>query len=833
MAFTKHASLESAQILDVKGTRERSKTASLDKLSDFSDFRTQDGYMYARIRAISSRVNKNNDGWPSVELAGSPDVFDQHTSSEGFTVEASKEKKYGFSTFVGKPIFVDHNNTDPSRARGVIVDAKFHVDDSHTASLDPYYSSDNVDREHLPAAWVELLLEIDAERFPRLAQAIKEGSENPDKGIDGFSMGCDVERTICNICSNEATAPDEFCDHIRMKGATFDYKDSSTGTKTSKKSYENCYGIKFFEISAVFDPADETALLRELVHKEGSVKQGSYLQHKRAIVEGELEEGQLDHPDPLNRDEAVMQLAQQYIEQGIESNLAFDRALREVNRGLPGAGDGEVFQPKMKDYDLSTMDKFGPPVDPGAVAPEDMPPGFAADAEEELNKRWGPNRPKKNDPRWSHTKEADNPPPQSELTKAPEDVDTLREEKICPVCGSDMDSEKCEVCGHIEPPEGLNTPDLTKADSFDQVEEATNPEGGQSFLDARKNGEPERLSSAMWEPKFAGRINVQERPIKSDPTPVSDEPKESIIKDEAKPVTSSTRTAADLVAVAGQTQQENSMSDHRTADATPADPSGKPDKRVDVTGVGGVIDANNEAASKPEGAHSWEPKGTTVDVTGKGGILEDSNAEAAKPSVGTQDVEKVVKTQDSGPTKTFDNSNEPNSAVTDRAVQSHAEREAAKSGVKPNGGADVQPQRREDVETVVETKPQSGTDQWTGTGGNGVTRQADPVTKKVDPNIDVKKSQVTSHIVNAFKLADTEVELGMLDASAKYARVAELEGEEPAVVEAQLQTLARVRTAGLAKQPTVTRLPSLKQASRDESQEKTASFDDGVHEPLW
>jgi hypothetical protein len=40
----------------------------------------------------------------------------------------------------------------------------------------------------------------------------------------------------------------------------------STSLRLGKvsKSYENCYGVKFFEISAVFDPADETALLREI-----------------------------------------------------------------------------------------------------------------------------------------------------------------------------------------------------------------------------------------------------------------------------------------------------------------------------------------------------------------------------------------------------------------------------------------------------------------------------------------------------------------------------------------------------------------------------------------
>jgi hypothetical protein len=113
---------------------------------------------------------------------------------------------------------VDHHNSDPKKARGVIVDAKFHVDDHKTASLDPYYSSDDVDPEHLPASWVELLLEVDAKNFPRLARAIIEGSRNPDKGIDGFSMGCDVERSVCSICKNSATSPEEFCNHIKLKG---------------------------------------------------------------------------------------------------------------------------------------------------------------------------------------------------------------------------------------------------------------------------------------------------------------------------------------------------------------------------------------------------------------------------------------------------------------------------------------------------------------------------------------------------------------------------------------------------------------------------------------
>ncbi len=259
------------------------------------------------------------------------------------------------------------------------------------------------------------------------------------------------------------------------------------------------------------------------------------------------------------------------------------------------------------------------------------------------------------------------------------------------------------------------------------------------------------------------------------------------------------------------------MSNRVAADA----PSGtKEDKRVDVTGVGGVMDATNEKASEPTGAHSWENAGTTTDVEGKGGILEDSNEEASKPSVGTENVEKVVRTDDSGPTKTFDNSNEPGSAVTDKVF---APFEGAKQGVKPIGGPDVQPQRRENVEQESGfSNPQDGTDQWTGTGGNGVTKQQDPVTKKVDPNIAVEK--MTS-VVELFKIADAEVELGLIDKDQKYDRIAELEEASPEEIATTSKVLARVRTAGLRRSSSTTpngvgRVPSMRGGST-----RTASVD--------
>jgi hypothetical protein len=694
MALTKYASFEVSKVLDIKSAPERVKTASLKTLSDFHDYRTEDGFLYVRLRAISSRTNKNHDGWPTIELAGGKDVWDKHiaqrTAGEGFTIEATERQEYGFPTFLGKPNFIDHHNSDPKRARGAVVDAKFHVLDSKTSATDDYWGSEDVDPEHSPASEIELLVEVDAKTFPKYAKALVDGE------IDGFSMGCDVDYSKCSHCGNEATNPDEYCSHVVMKGAEHTYESGRKIGKTGR-SYENCYGIKFFEISGVFDPADETATAREV----------------RASVLAET--GQPDEP-------------------------------------------------------------------------------------------------------------------QSFKTKAPEDVDTMRQEKICPLCGSDMDAEKCDVCGYEEPPEQLQNPDLSQAQQTDeltdqadgQVTDPVNPgtggpgaESAETYLKARNPQPTARVTSDMrWEPR-----GIDTAKLAAAPKPSGDEPKETVTSDQTQPVTSAFRTAQQMIAAAKR-NQENNMSDRTKVAADPADTSAKPDKRVDVTGVGGVDHATNEEASKPAGPDG-QP-GTTVDVTGKGGIIEDSNAEASKPSAGTESLptagegsddsgfNKDKTTDDSGKTKTFDNSNEPGSAVSDKAFPTSAKK--GTDPADPVGKAD----ERINVEEPPHDRVGPGTDQWTGTGGNGVTRQADPVTDKPTQSGGIKASGLVS--LAALKLADVEVELGITSKDNKYNRLAQLSSLSDIEIAAELRAISKVKTAGLTRTASkggVGRLPSFSRIASD------------------
>lgn len=262
----------SADVLEVQ---RGAKKASNIKLSSFEHlpedaFREDDDYIYVKVRAISSQVNKNFDSWPAYELAGmDKSSFDQFvsklddtdkTSSRSvrvFTANAVDTRDgFGFKTFSGRPVFVDHNNSDPGRARGVVVDAVLHVEPSNKKEAsDSYWASPEAESYHKPETWIELLMEIDAKQFPKLAAALESGE------IDSVSMGASVQNTECNICANVAETQDDFCHHIANKGNVF--FSQKEGRK--KIAAEVCHDVSFFEISNVFDPADPTAVHTEPV----------------------------------------------------------------------------------------------------------------------------------------------------------------------------------------------------------------------------------------------------------------------------------------------------------------------------------------------------------------------------------------------------------------------------------------------------------------------------------------------------------------------------------------------------------------------------------------
>lgn len=192
----------SASVAGFAASRDsRGRTASRVKVGSFEYEPAGPDYLYVSLRALSAdRPNLNMDMFPSDELR-----------------EAHK-------TFVGSCVFLEHDNRDPEKSRGAIIASRFHEEDPDDK-------------------WVEILMELDERRCPKLCSMIRSGE------INTFSMGCEVDYSECPICGKTAEQPWQFCEHMRNKGREYD----------GKLAYEICHGIEFFEESVVYNPADPTA----------------------------------------------------------------------------------------------------------------------------------------------------------------------------------------------------------------------------------------------------------------------------------------------------------------------------------------------------------------------------------------------------------------------------------------------------------------------------------------------------------------------------------------------------------------------------------------------
>lgn len=877
-----------AEILDVKSSPSRVRHAALDHFADFEDYRTDDDFVYVRVRAISSRVNKNNDGWPSNEL------------------------KKSYKTFIGKPLFVDHHNHDPKLARGVVVDAQLHIDEdtAKVSKHDPYYAS--APEEHLPATWVELLLEVDAKTYPKLAKSIVEGD------IDGVSMGANVEWTKCSHCGNVAHTPEEYCTHVRSKGAHFDYTDSKTGKKTSKRAYEDCYDFGFFELSFVFDPADETALISDIktaqrravanaVRKEAASQDFDQQMIGRARTA--YRQAQAEGADEPTMWRAAMKAL---FDHGIRGKEAFSMVLAAIEphaqtvaktamefdpdeaEGLaPGTemgGEPAIEEPMAQRegeaaqilewirQQLAAKGMSPALVDAVAAMPEGQmhmaygdlmklleqgatpeqaygivskfnkeAPGkehmkgvsdkrnrqyehikeqcLADGGSEEHCKEMAARtvnkqRSEHGETKDSKTADRHNPRPQAEATIAPEDVDTLRQEQICPICGSDMEDGVCVVCNYEEPPEGFDMPDLEEAQRVDEqmqqqdeqqaaqgqegaptnVQLQPNPGGGAGSqpglpgpLASVSVGTANTSSSATVRvdmsanqhtaaPQDDGRVNTQEKPILPATQQTSDRPSQARTEsDEREAVESSTKE---------QPVEENiKVADGATA---AGGEDVQPDARVDVESKGGVA---------------------------TGDPLEDASHQSVEKS-----------TQEHAPhTDTWSGMDGQTEAVQGKPFPTAAVKEADQIGPDPRT-----PDYRVDVTADLgEGELGEGTKTWTGTEG-----QADPVTGEVDPNIDTGEghehqpsgipsvaASARRHAIKSMKLAEFEETMGLLDKADKWERAAELADTPESEIDAQIETLSKVKTAGLrkpsAEKKTAGRVPSFKPV--------TAAFDPADH----
>jgi len=166
-------------------------------------------------------------------------------------------------TFVGVPVFVNHQNDNVENARGKVVHS--------------WYDE--------AAKGVYCINMVDRNAYPRLARGIEEGY------ITGTSMGAQVGFSLCSICHNKAHTAEEFCSHVkggknRKISGKFDCKYHASACKPQEdcpldgkkmsetkellhkeaRVYEWNYDIKFIEDSFVVNPACHDCLVCDILN---------------------------------------------------------------------------------------------------------------------------------------------------------------------------------------------------------------------------------------------------------------------------------------------------------------------------------------------------------------------------------------------------------------------------------------------------------------------------------------------------------------------------------------------------------------------------------------
>lgn len=414
-----------------------------------------EGFLYVSVRACTADVpNLNCDMLPHWEL------------------------KTAYRTFVGKPVYVNHANTNLDRARGFIIDAIYHDEDPS-------------DR------WIEILMEMDEVTFPTLCRLIRAGE------IDTVSMGLNCETTTCSVCGNVAEYPAQFCEHIQQKGREFG----------GVLAYEECNGISFFEESWVYDPADPTATVQALEDESRVAKTAGkardfgpdnfYVETdanfseigERPLEDYMFGEMRWRHTD-MNDD--IYDEAKEVLQ------VTASAALRTAASGewVDGTyGDGSM-QFEVYDDEDTLFSGVVMPEGEGWVAWMTSPENLMTYGDEAFETE---------DEAMAYVEEqarsegfeivADN---MVNKLRIPEEVDMQNSDRVCPICGSpDFDGTYCDVCDYVEYAEGFGDIDTEEArdekERRDDADETPDEEMTDDIEDAYEENDGERSARRRFD----------------------------------------------------------------------------------------------------------------------------------------------------------------------------------------------------------------------------------------------------------------------------------------------------------------------------------------------
>ena len=230
----------------------RIKTAKVVKVAP-----RENDFLYIRNRAVSAGncIDQKDGSATLVPMDEYLKFFEKYAkicrnANDNGDFFSHEELEKSYLTFIGKAAFVDHDNENIEKARGIILDAVYN-------------------RRGL---YVELLKAVDKIAYPELARGIAQGY------MDSTSMGCRVSHSVCSICQNSAAVEDEFCEHVlNYKGSTFN----------GLPVFEINNGIEFFEDSFVACPADKYAkILEKVASKQNRSSSQTIIPQIKKINEG-------------------------------------------------------------------------------------------------------------------------------------------------------------------------------------------------------------------------------------------------------------------------------------------------------------------------------------------------------------------------------------------------------------------------------------------------------------------------------------------------------------------------------------------------------------------
>ena len=206
------------------------KTAKVIKIAP-----KESDFLYVRNRAVSAGnvIEKDDNFAELIPIDEMYKWFERYAdkirgANDNGDFFSHEELIKNYKTFIGKSVFVDHDNDNVEKARGIILDAVYNPN----------------------GKFVELLKAVDKKAFPELSRGVEMGY------ITDTSMGCRCGYSICSICGNSSVSEDDFCDHILYyKGSTYN----------GLPVFEDNRDIEFFEDSFVTTGADKDAKILEKV----------------------------------------------------------------------------------------------------------------------------------------------------------------------------------------------------------------------------------------------------------------------------------------------------------------------------------------------------------------------------------------------------------------------------------------------------------------------------------------------------------------------------------------------------------------------------------------